>query len=121
MEQVVGSDLSVCVSVLWSRSSGGRLAQEWAASPRSAPGDPPLTHQRDVIVHRDNTGYGFTVSGDTPVSVLSVKLGESETTACSAVFLYCFRVTRPHAGSPRTGLGEPSVPSTRTSYPVFSP
>ncbi|XP_043228877.1 rho guanine nucleotide exchange factor 11-like isoform X14 [Amphibalanus amphitrite] len=55
------------------RSSGGRLAQEWVASPRSA-GEQQLTHQRDVIVHRDNTGYGFTVSGDTPVSVLSVKL-----------------------------------------------
>ena len=89
VEQVVGSDLSVCVSVLWSRSSGGRLAQEWAASPRSAPGDPPLTHQRDVIVHRDNTGYGFTVSGDTPVSVLSVKLGEWETTARLPSLVLC--------------------------------
>ena len=52
------------MSRLRSRSSGGRLAQEWVASPRAA--GEPLTHQRDVIVHRDNTGYGFTVSGDTP-------------------------------------------------------
>ena len=65
-----------------SRSSGGRLAQEWGASPSprsaaAAAAAEPVTHQRDVIVHRDNTGYGFTVSGDTPVSVLSVKLGET--------------------------------------------
>lgn len=32
--------------------------------------------QRPVIIHRDENGYGLTVSGDNPVSVQTIKPGE---------------------------------------------
>lgn len=40
--------------------------------------------QRCIIIHRDENGYGLTVSGDNPVYVQSVKPGE-----CEQFYYYC--------------------------------
>lgn len=44
-----------------------------------------LTHQ--VIVHRDERGYGFTVTGDNPVYVQTVK--ESMSAVFCHVLIHC--------------------------------
>ncbi|ODM89608.1 Rho guanine nucleotide exchange factor 12, partial [Orchesella cincta] len=35
--------------------------------------DPSIWNTRAVIVHRDDNGYGLTVSGDNPVNVQTIK------------------------------------------------
>ena len=39
------------------------------------PAGGPVFIQKIIIVHRDENGYGLTVSGDNPVFVQSVKEG----------------------------------------------